>query len=139
RKENYIEDIQGRTKSLKEKIATYNSLNQFIKQEREKLLTPEEKAIVKEYKIKILDEQEDKKTDHHDAEVIIKDIENKVLMTPDAFKQYEEGKKQQKLNKLEKELEDPELDDKEKAQKQEEIKKINNPTPGTKPEDFAKK
>ncbi len=139
RRSHYTEAIHELTAALKKDIPEYNRLNQWIKSERMNLLSAEEKAIVKEYKLKILDEQEDKKTDDLDPEVITRDIENKALLDEGAFKQYEEGKKQQKIKKLEEELENPTLDDKEKAAKQEEIKKINNPVPGTKPEDFARK
>lgn len=135
----FTEEILLLTQELKKNIRTYNETNQFIKREREKLLTEEEKSIVKEYKIKILDERENKKTDHLNPEEIIKDIENKVLMDSDAFKHYQEGKKQQKINQLEKKLENQELEETEKEKIQEEIKKINSPAPTTKPEDIARK
>lgn len=135
----FTEEILLLTQELKKNIRTYNETNQFIKREREKLLTEEEKSIVKEYKIKILDERENKKTDHLNPEEIIKDIENKVLMDSDAFKHYQEGKKQQKINQLEKKLENQELEETEKEKIQHEIKKINNPAPTTKPEDIARR
>lgn len=138
-KSEFTEKIIKLTDELKKKITSYNEINQYIKTEREKLLTNEEKTIIKEYKIQILDEKENKETDDLDPDKIIKDIENKVFMSTMEFKFYEESKKQEKIIALEKKLEEPELDEKKKATTRDEIKKIKSPVPNTKPEDFARK